>query len=127
MWCDMAKDEFDIGQMIGSLGASIESLKEAMTRQHGELTAQISMTILGQKEMDKSIALIDKSNTKAHERIDDHAANLIHIKDLAEKALKLGEDLENSKKKIIWTIGGVSIGASFAGSKIANFISGLFQ
>jgi len=123
----MAKDEFDLGAMIGGLGASIESLKEAMTRQHGELTAQISMTILGQKEMDKSIALIDKSNTKAHERIDDHAVNLIHIKDLAEKALRLGEDLENSKKKLLWTFGGISIGASFAGNKIAGFINGLFQ
>jgi hypothetical protein len=108
----MAKNEFDIGQMIGGLGASIESLKEAMTRQHGEITAQISMTMVGQKEIEKTLTIVDKNATKAHDRIDDQSATLVHIKDIATRALELSEDYHETKKKAIFGAGIlISIGA----------------
>lgn len=116
----MAKDEFDLGNILGGLKSSVDSLKETMTQHHVAFNVKLDMLV-------KENGAIDKKADRAIDQIDDVNKEVSFLKNIVEQTSQKVESLEESKKKILWTMGGVSIGGSIAGTKIANFIGGLFQ
>lgn len=105
----MAKDEFDIGQMIGGLGAGIESLKNMMTAQHGALSARLDIAMNGQKETDKTVSFIEKKVDAANYRLDE----IIKPDGEIMRGIKYAHNYNENKKKVSFLMSVVlSLGAA---------------
>lgn len=131
----MAKDEFDLGSLIGGIKSSVDSLAQTMTQQHanlgGRLDAMANTLAIYSKDTDKNIALIDKKLEKAHDRIDDNVVDIAEIKNDLKATTKKVDDIEDNKKKIYYTSSGIAtgvgIGSGVLGGKLFSFLSWLFQ
>lgn len=112
----MTKEEFFLKQILDNIKDSIDGVKETMTQQHTGINVRLEMLL------DKH-AVTDKKVDKAFSIIDTHGADIVHIKDIANRALELGEDYNDNKKKVIWGAAGFS--AAISG--IAAMFAWLFK
>lgn len=109
----MANEEFYLKQLLDGIKESIDDVKDTMSTQHVAFSTKLDILIGKNEATDRKA---DKAIDMAHEALKktNDAQNSI-------------EELQDAKKKLFWTMGGIAAGLGVAGGKIASFITGLFQ
>ena len=77
-------------------------------------------------EVHEKIMQLDSGLSKSHWRHDDADKKIIDIKEEIERIAEKVQNHDDLKKKAIWATLGLSLGGSFAGSKLAQFFTMIF-
>jgi hypothetical protein len=111
----MQNDLNETSHSIGKLDGKLDSLIEQVKIVASNVTSVYDKQVIMNGSISKSHWRHDENDKKMAV----NEAKLIHIQDAIDQ-------LNDTKKKVIWTIGGVSLGGGLLGSKVGAFLSGLF-
>jgi len=105
----MPQEEFYLKQILDGIKDSIDNVKDTMANQHNAFGVKLDMLLDRQ-------SVTDRKTDKSHERIDAQNIIINSIKDIADRALELGEDYNDNKKKVIFggsLLVGIGVGAKW--------------